>query len=97
MGALSAEKTYQSQKNIPQNNQRVFEAEVQKQMEEAQERTREAEKTEKSRINNEKKENSENSDLQEKQKRQTKEKETAAKNIIEKGPNGKIKHLDVKV
>jgi hypothetical protein len=100
IGALSADKAYQSQKNSPQNAQRLFEAEVKKQMDEAQIRTREAEKSEKSTIHDESedKKNEQEQNRKEKKPGDRKEKQ-ARKNCynIEKSPNGKIKHLDVKI
>jgi hypothetical protein len=69
IGALSADKAFQSQKNLPQNAQRIFEAEVKKHMDEEE-------------------------------KKHSADKEKAQKKdkyLIEKAPNGTIKHLDVKI
>ena len=98
IGVLSADKMFQSQKHLPQLNQRIFEAEIQKQMEEARERTEASEKTEKSRIEEKKKEKEEKrKSRKEKRKELAANKEERDRNIIEKKPNGTIKHLDVKI
>lgn len=101
IAALSADKNFQSLKQLPQNNQRIFEAEITRQMEEGRERTEAAEKSEKSQIQDEKK----NKEEQSQQKEQTEAKKSATeeklqqrnRNFIEKESNGTIKHLDVKI
>ena len=100
IGALSADKAYQSQKHSPQNAQRLFEAEVKKQMDEAQIRTKEAEKSEKSSIQDETEDKKNEHRSKEKEKKAGLGKKDKTKNTrynIEKSPNGKIKHLDVKI
>ncbi len=98
IGALSADKLFQSQKHLPQLNQRIFEAEIQKQMEEARERTEAAEKTEKGRIEEKNKEKQEKKKAKDNKRQELSgKKEERGRNIIEKKPNGTIKHLDVKV
>jgi len=98
IGVLSADKLFQSQKHLPQLNQRIFEAEIQKQMEEARERTEAAEKTEKSRIEEKKKEKQERKKSREDKRQElTGKREEQVRNKIEKKPNGTIKHLDVKI
>lgn len=99
MGALSADKMFQSLKHLPQNQQRIFEGEVQKQMEEAKSRTEAMERSEKSRIQDEKKENDNgHPEREEKQKQQAAPGvKRESENYIEKKENGTIKHLDVKI
>ncbi|GAB4364644.1 MAG: hypothetical protein Kow0042_03390 [Calditrichia bacterium] len=102
LGALSADKTFQSLKQLPQNNQRIFEAEISRQMEEARERTEAAEKSEKSRIDerNQKKnrkEEEKKSKQKEEQLQAEKAKEKQLHQFIEKEADGTIKHIDVKV
>lgn len=100
VGALSADKAYQSQKHLPDTVHRMFEAEVKKQMEEAQEKTQEAEKSEKSQINDKKEKHEDKQEAKGKKKRTdsvTNKENKKTKYIIEKAPNGTIKHLDVKI
>jgi hypothetical protein len=105
IGALSADKTFQSQKNLPQNAQRLFEAEVKKQMDEEQIKTKEAEKSDKSRIRDRKEDDenhqeSKDQESKDQEKKSSGEKERTQKKdkyLIEKAPNGTIKHLDVKI
>ncbi|OPX34851.1 hypothetical protein B1H10_02590 [candidate division KSB1 bacterium 4484_188] len=101
IAALSADKNFQSLKQLPQNNQRIFEAEITRQMEEARDRTEAAEKSEKSRIQNQKKKEEEKSFQQKQTETQPAETDEKVKpknrNIIEKEANGTIKHLDIKI
>ncbi|MEJ2634050.1 MAG: hypothetical protein P8184_02010 [Calditrichia bacterium] len=100
MGALSADKVFQSLKSLPQNQQRIFEAEVQKQMEDAKDRTEAAEQSEKSKIQDEKKEKQEAHDSAEERhggKSEEKGRKHLNQNIIEKTEDGTIRHLDVKI
>jgi hypothetical protein len=97
IGALSADKAYQSQKHLPQNVQRIFEAEVQKQLEDARERTTEAEKTEKSRIQDEEKQNQQKENEPKNKHETQSDKHQEENQIIEKNENGTIKHIDIKI
>jgi hypothetical protein len=100
IGALSADKAFQSQKNVPQNAQRIFEAEVKKQMDEEQNKTKEAEKSEKSRIRDYKEDDEKGQEAKDQEKKPSTDKEKAQKKdkyLIEKAANGTIKHLDVKI
>lgn len=98
MGALSADKLFQSLKHLPQNQQRIFEGQVQKQMEEARDRTDAAEKSEKSRIEDERRRDEQQHKSHDEPNQQASgESNKHHSNFIEKKANGTIKHLDVKI
>ena len=102
MGALSADKNFQSIKHNPHNAQRVFEEEIKKQLDDAKYRTEAAEKSEKGSIKDKEQSNQqhnqEESDQEESKKQQlTENKQEHGPNYIEKSENGRIKHLDIKI
>ncbi|GAB4337250.1 MAG: hypothetical protein Kow0037_19720 [Calditrichia bacterium] len=100
MGALSADKSFQSVKHAPQNTQRIFEEEVKKQLDEAREQTQAASESEKSLIRD--KQGRQQNPEREKEKRKqkaasSKTEDLVGGNRIEKTVDGRIKHLDVKI
>ncbi|MFZ0391269.1 MAG: hypothetical protein WAN36_12500 [Calditrichia bacterium] len=100
MGALSADKAFQSLKHQPQNHQRVFVEEVQKQFEEAGKRTESAEKAEKNHIEDQQKQNPQQEENSHKNRQEPDEKSDSRgrdMSFIEKKGNGTIKHFNVKI
>jgi len=100
MGALSAEKSFQSVKHAPQNAQRIFEEEVKKHLDEAREQTQAAAESEKSMIRD-RQGGQQNPEEEQENKKQI---NTSSKphgkmngNRIIKTVDGRIKHLDVKI
>lgn len=99
IGALSADKTFQGQKNLPENAHRIFESAVKREIDESRTRTEAAEKSEKGRIKD--KQEEKNRQHEKEKKAEGKQKgndgKTKPHNYIEKQANGTIKHLDVKI
>lgn len=95
-GLLSADKLFQSQKQLPELQRRLFEAEVQKHMEDIREQTQQLEKSEKATID-EKTSQQKRQEAREKKDRKEGKSESNTSDFIQKGANGKIKHLDVKI
>lgn len=96
-GLLSSDKLFQSQHQLPELHKRLFEAEVQKQMQTIQEQTQRLRETEQAHIDEKNKQQEGGKSSGNQQKGDNSQREEDGKNFIEKGQNGKIKHLDVKI
>lgn len=99
LGALSADRAFQSQKHQPELAHRVFEAAVQREIDESHKRPEAMEKGEKALIREKQEQKKESGQRQEAKKRQARasHSEKSFRNQIEKEENGNIKHLDVKI
>ncbi|RMG63753.1 MAG: hypothetical protein D6715_10820 [Calditrichaeota bacterium] len=98
-GSLSAERQYQSQRNLPELQKRLFEAEVLKQFELTQHTVEESEKTERNRIDGRRREQqagNEHGPGRQKKDKESEQQPPFQQKIV-KGEDGTIKHLDVKI
>ncbi len=98
-GSLSVERQYQNQRNLPELQKRLFEAEVLKQFELSQQTVEESEKTERNRIDGRSNPKHSQDDHKSGGKKRQKESGQQAPfhQKIVKGEDGTIKHLDVKI
>ncbi len=99
MGALSADRAFQSQKHQPELAHRVFEAAVQREMNDSHKRPEALEKGEKPHIKEKGEEKQGTNQQQGHSKRPAKylAPGKSFQNQIVKEENGNIKHLDVKI